>query len=113
MPELRANMARLQESLCTLMHEMEDDLRRDPLPPELELELCKSEAELSRIKQCQGDILAVSPNDPIRGKVDELQALYLELNDRVQVALEESQAEEEARLLQEERLTGLACLAKS
>ena len=96
-------MAHLQESLWTLMHNMEDDLRRDPLPPELELKLCKSEAELSRIKQCQGDILAVSPNDQILGEVNELKALYLELNDRVQVALEESQAEEDACLLWEDR----------
>ena len=101
--ELRADMARIQESLGALTHNMENDLMRDPLPPELELKLCKSEAELSRIKQCQGDILAVSPNDPILGEVDELKALYLELNDRVQVALEESQAEEDARLLREER----------
>ena len=96
-------MAHLQESLGALMHDMENDLRRDPLPPKLELKLCMSEAELGRIRQCQGDILAVSPDDTIRGKVEELQALYLELNDRVQVALEESQAEEEARLLREER----------
>ena len=52
--ELRADMARLQESLGALMHDMKKDLMRDPLPPELELKLCKSEAELSKIKQCQG-----------------------------------------------------------
>ena len=101
--ELRANVSRLQKSLWTQMHDMEDDLRRDPLPPELELKLCKSEAELSRIKQCQGDILAVIPDDPICGKIVELQALYLDLSDRVQVAIEESQAEEDARLLREDR----------
>ena len=101
--ELRAEMARLQESLGSLMHDIENILMKDPLPPELELKSCKSEAELSRLRQCQGDILSMSPNDPILGEVDELKALYLELNDRVQVALEESQAKEEARLLREEK----------
>ena len=101
--ELRADMARLQESLGALMHDMETDLMKDPLPPELELKSCKSEAELVKLRQCQEDILSVSPNDSILGEVEELKALYLELNDRVQVALEERQAEEDARLLREER----------
>ena len=101
--ELRADMARLQESLGSLMHDMENDLMRDPLPPELELKSCKSEAELDRLRQCQEDILSVSPNDSILREVEDLKALYLELNDRVQVALEESQAKEDARLMREER----------
>ena len=89
-------MARLKESLWTLMHDMEADLMRDPLPPKLELTLCKSESELCEIKQCQGGILAVNPDDLVQGEIVELQALYLDLSDRVQVAIDESQAEEEA-----------------
>ena len=96
--ELRAEVARLQETLGAMMHDMEGDLMRDPLPPELELKSCKSEAELVKLRQCQKDILSMCPGDSILGEVEELKALYLELNDRVQVALEERQAEEDARL---------------
>ena len=96
-------MARLQETLRALMHDLKNDLRKDPLPPELELKLCKSEAEWGKLRSCQENVRAMCPGDPIHGEVEELKALYLKLNDRVQVALEERQAEEKARLEREER----------
>ena len=36
MPELRARMARLQEALRASMKELENDLKKNPLPPDLE-----------------------------------------------------------------------------
>ena len=50
--KLRARVARLQETLRALMHDLENDLRKDPLPPELELKLCKSEAEWGKLRSC-------------------------------------------------------------
>ena len=96
-------MARLQETLRALMHDLENDLMRNPLPPDLELNLCKSEAEWGKLRLCQEDIRSMCPGDSRLREVEELKALYLELNGKVQVALEKRQAEEDARLLREER----------
>ena len=104
LPELRANMARLRESLWTQMQEMEADLRRDPLPPTLLTTLCKSEFKWHEIEQCHGTILAVSSGDPVRREILDLCALYLDLNDRVQIALEDNQSKEEARLLHRDKV---------
>ena len=104
LPELRANMARLRESLWTQMQEMEADLMRDPLLPTLLTTLCKSESKWHEIEQCHGNILAVSSGDPVQREILDLRALYLDLNDRVQIALEDNQAKEEARLLHRDRV---------
>ena len=101
--ELRANVACLRESLWTQTQDMEGDLMKDPLPPTLAITLCKSESIWREIEQCYGNILAIDPGDPVQGEIVELRALYLDLSDRIQIAIEESQAEEDARLLQQDR----------
>ena len=68
--ELRAKAARLQETLGAMMHDIEDDLMRDPLPPKLELKSCKSEAELVKLRQCQENIRSMCPGDSILGEVE-------------------------------------------
>ena len=42
----------------------------------------------------------MSKGDPVQGEFFDLQALYFDVNDRVQIALEDNQSREEARILQ-------------
>ena len=57
--ELRANVARLRESLWTQTQDMEGDLMKDPLPPMLAITLYKSESIWREIEQGYGNILAI------------------------------------------------------
>ena len=94
LPELRANMARLRESLWDQMQEMEAYLKRDPLPQSLLTKLCESESKWDEIEQCHRAILAMSKGDPVQGEIFDLQARYFDVNDRVQIALEDNQSRE-------------------
>ena len=105
LPELRANMACLRESLWTQMQEMEADLMRDPLPQTLLTMLCKLESKWHKIEQCHGTILAVSSGDWVQREILDLRAHYLDLNDRVQITLEDYQSKEEARLLHRDNVS--------
>ena len=88
--ELRANVARLRESLWTQTQDMEADLMKDPLPMTLAITLCKSESIWHKIEQGYGNILAIDPGDPVLGEIIKLRALYLDPNDRSHIAIEES-----------------------
>ena len=95
-------MARLQETLRALMHDLESDLVKSPLPPDLEMKLCKSEAEWCKVRRCQEDIRLICPSDPSLRGGEDLKELYLELSGKVQAALERHQSELEDRRLREE-----------
>ena len=72
LPELRANMVRLRESLWTQTQDMEGDLLKDPLPPMLEIMLYKSESIWREFEQGYGNILAIDPGDPVLGEIVKL-----------------------------------------
>ena len=82
LPELRANMVRLRESLWTQLQDMEADLKRVPLPQSLLKKLCESESKWHEIEQCHGTILAISEGDLVQREIIELRALYFNVNDR-------------------------------
>ena len=96
-------MARLQETLRALMHDLESDLVKSPLLPDLELKLCKTKAEWCKLRLSENDIRLMCPSDPSLRENEELRALYLELSGKVQAALERQQAEEEDRRLRDDR----------
>ena len=106
-------MVRLQETLRALMHDLKSDLIKSPLPPDLELKLCKTKAEWCKLRLCQKDIRLMCPSDPSLREGEELRVLYLELSGKVQAALERHQAEEEARHLREERTYRARLLGES
>ena len=81
-------MACLQETLRALMHDLESDLVKSPILPDLEMKLCKSEAEWCKVRRCQEDIRLICPGDPSLRGAEDLKVLYLELSGKVQAALE-------------------------
>ena len=96
-------MARLQETLRALTHDLESDLVKSPLPPDLELKLCKTKADWYKLRLCENDVRLMHPNDPSLRENEELRVLYLELSGKVQAALERQQAKEEDCHLRKER----------
>ena len=96
-------MARLQEALRASMQDLENDLVKNPLPPDLEQKLCKAKAEWYKLRQRENDVRLMCPSDPSLRENEELRALYLELSGKVQAALERQQAEEEDRRLRDDR----------
>ena len=92
-------MARLQETLRASMQDLENDLVKSPLPPDLELKLCKSKAEWCKLRLCENDVRSVCPNDSSLRENEELRVLYLVLSGKVHAALQRHQANEEDRRL--------------
>ena len=103
LPELRARMARLQEALRASMQDLENDLVKSPLPPDLEEKLCETKTEWYKLRLCENDVRLMCPSDPSLRENEELRVLYLELSGKVQAALERHQAEEEDHRLRKER----------
>ena len=96
-------MARLQEALRASMQDLENDLVKSPLPPDLEEKLCETKAEWYKLRLCENDVRVMCPSDPSLRENEELRVLYLKLSGKLQAAPESQQAEEEDRHLRRER----------
>ena len=99
--ELRAAMNRLKDSLRSQMKTMEADLRKDPFPMlSLLTELWDAASEWSKVEDCHRHILALTEGEQAKDERlahVEFQAHYIDLNDRVEDALDDHRLEEEAR----------------
>ena len=107
LPELRATMVPLRESLWSQLHVLEADLRKVPLPQSLLMDLCKAESKWSEIKKCYGTILAVSEGEQVqkeRVAHAEFRVHYFNVNDQVQGAIDDNQSKEEARVLKQSKV---------
>ena len=91
--ELRAAMNCLKGTLRSQMKMMEADLRNDPFPKlSLLRELRNAETEWNKVEDCYDHILTMTGDEHAEDNClayEEFQTCYLDLNDRVEDALEE------------------------
>ena len=107
LPELRATMVRLRESLCSQLKIMEADLRKVPLPQSLLNDLCKVELKWIEIEKCHSTILAIIEGEQVQKEHvahAEFRVYYFNVNDQVQGAIDDNQSKEEARILQQSKV---------
>ena len=94
-------MSRLKESLWSQMKTMEADLRKDPFPKlTLQKGLGDAETEWNEIKDYHRHILALTEGKQAKDERlahVEFQTRYIDLNGRVEDALDDHRLEEEAR----------------
>ena len=94
-------MVRLRESLWSQIKTMEADLRKDPVPQSLLYDLWNAESEWIIVEECHSDFLAMAEGEQARNERlahEEFCAYYIDVNNRVQDAIDNNRSKEEARV---------------